>query len=336
MIKAILQKLALRKDLTEEEAEGAFDELIKDPEPIDIATFLTLLKSKGEKGPEIAGIVKSLKKMMIRIPIDFPVLDIVGTGGDGASTVNISTGSAILAASCGVTIAKHGNRSISSLCGSADIVECLGLDLVSDPELIKRQLKDVGITFLFAPHFNPVMKLFHPVRQRVGFRTVMNMIGPLLNPTEAEYLMIGVWDESLLEMFANALVNLRIKKGIVFSGNGLDELSTLGTTKALYVEGGSVHPLFIDPETFGFKIGDLEGLKGGAPEENKRLLLETLNGKEGPLADTLVLNAGTALWLYGKVKSIEEGVETANAALHDKLAAKKLNQWICFEKSNVG
>ncbi len=336
MIKGILQKLALKQDLTEEEAEEAFDELINDPEPVDIATFLTLLKSKGEKWPEIVGIVRALRKKMIKIELDLPLLDIVGTGGDGAATVNISTGSAILAASCGVFIAKHGNRSISSLCGSADLIECLGIDLVKDPELIKKQIVDLGIAFLFAPHFNPVMKMFHPIRQRVGFRTVMNILGPLLNPAEAEYLMVGVWDESLIEVIAKALLTLNIKKGIVFSGNTLDELSTVGKTKALYIEEGSIRPFIFDPEQLGFKLSPLESLRGGSPEENKKLLLETLDGKEGPIADTLVLNAGAALWLYGKVGTLQEGIDLARTVLAEKMAAEKLNQWIQFEKSNVG
>lgn len=332
-ITKLLEKLLNKEDLSQKEISLAFEQLMKDPDPIDIASFLLLLKIKGETGEEMAGIADAIQKFMEYVEVDKPLLDIVGTGGDGLSTVNISTGASIVAASCGAVIAKHGNRSVSSRCGSADLVEALGINLEEDHERIRRELDEVGIAFLFAPHFSPVMKVFLPVRKRLGIKTVLNLLGPLLNPAKAEYRMVGVWDASLIEKMANALKNMKIRRAFVFHGQGMDEISTLGISEGLFLDEGKLTRLIIDPFEYGFKKANVKDLQGGEVEENKYLLLEALKGKEGAIADTLALNAGVALWIYGIAPSIREGVILSLNALKNGKAKQKLEDWIHFEKA---
>lgn len=311
----------------------SFEELILDPDPVDIAAFLILLKAKGETGEEIAGIAEAIQKSMRFIKVDKPLLDIVGTGGDGLSTVNISTGASIVAASCGAVIAKHGNRSVSSRCGSADLIESLGINLEEDHERIKRELEEIGIAFLYAPNFSQVMKVFLPVRKRLGIRTVLNLLGPLLNPAKAEYRMVGVWDAALIEKMANALKNMNVKRAFVFHGAGLDEISTLGPTEGLYLEEGKLRRLIINPQEYGLKKAEIKELQGGEINENKMLLQKALKGEEGAIADTLALNSGIALWIYGIVENIDDGVKLSLDALKKGKANLKLEEWVHFEKA---
>ncbi|MFN4173882.1 MAG: anthranilate phosphoribosyltransferase [Parachlamydiaceae bacterium] len=335
-ITKLLEKLLNKEDLSFEEISKGFEQLMKDPDPVDIAAFLLLLKSKGETGEEMAGIASAIQKSMDYVEVDRPLLDIVGTGGDGLSTVNISTGAAIVAASCGAVVAKHGNRSVSSRCGSADLVEALGINLEEDHDRIKRELDEVGIAFLYAPRFSPAMKVFLPIRKRLGLRTVLNLLGPLLNPAKAEYRMVGVWDASLIDKMAKALQQMSIKKAYIFHGEGLDEISTVGMTEGLYLdEYGKLSRLIIDPSEFGFKKAIIQDLQGGDVEENKSLLIEAIKGKEGAIQDTLALNAGVGLWIYGIAPTIEEGIKSSLNAIKTGKAEKKLKEWIHFEKAII-
>lgn len=333
-IKKLFEKLLNKEDLSLEEMSSSFEALMKDPDPVDIAAFLLLMKIKGETGEEMAGIASAIQKSMEYVKGDKPLLDIVGTGGDGLSTVNISTGSAIVAASCGAVIAKHGNRSVSSRCGSADLVEALGINLEEDRDRIIRELNEIGIAFLYAPRFSPVMKVFLPVRKRLGIRTVLNLLGPLLNPAKAEYRMVGVWDASLIEKMAHALKNMNVRRAYIFHGEGLDEISTLGLVEGLYLnEEGRFKRLIIDPLDYGFNKASIKDLQGGNVEENKTLLVDAIKGKEGAILDTLALNAGVGLWIYGIVPSISEGVKMSLNAIRSGKAEQKLKEWIHFEKA---
>jgi anthranilate phosphoribosyltransferase len=330
MIKKVLDKLLLGHDLTRQEVLDTMQRFSLSPDPVEITAFLILLKVKGEKSLEIAALSEFLASQMIRINCTKPLLDIVGTGGDGASTINISTGAAILASSCGITIAKHGSRAVSSKCGSADLIEKLGIPLEQSKESIERSLETINVAFMFAPQFHPVMKTFLPIRQKLGFRTVFNLLGPLLNPAKAEYLIVGVWEESLIDTIASALKLNHVKRALVMHGCALDEISTLGTASGLFLNNDQIDPIEINPSDYGFATAKLVDLQGGSPDVNKELLLEALSGKKGAIGDTLVLNAGIALWLYEKTDSISQGIEIAQDNLQKGRALEKLTDWIHF------
>lgn len=328
-----IEKLLRSENLSEVDVFNAMVQLETDPDPADIAAFLMLLKQKGETHEEIKGMVDFLKTKMIAIRSPGPALDIVGTGGDGANTVNISTGSAILAAACGLLVAKHGNRSVSSRCGAADVIEACGIPLTDSAKAIEHSLLDVGIAFMFAPHFNPALKKFQAVRKRLGVRTIFNLLGPLLNPASAHYLLLGTWDNSLVDKMANALrLDTNIQRAIVFHGCGIDELSTLGPSNAILIDNGNIQSIAIDPEKLGFRKSTLKELEGGDAGLNKQLLVEALTGKKSAISDTLILNAGVALWLCGQATDIKEGVEAASRALMEGKGINKLNEWATHAK----
>ncbi|MFT4551564.1 MAG: anthranilate phosphoribosyltransferase [Chlamydiales bacterium] len=332
MLDKSIEKLIRRKTLSSLEASLSLEEILETADPVKAAAFLVLLRSKGEKACEVEGIVRTMQKHMLKITPKRDVLDIVGTGGDGASTVNISTGAAILGAACGVPIAKHGNRSVSSKCGSGDILESLGVEINMIPELIEKCIEEVGIAFLFAPNYHPAMKVVGPIRKSLGIRTVFNMLGPLLNPCQAPYLMIGVWDESLVSLLADVLSRLNVKRALVFHGCGLDELSPIGPASAILVEGESMQEMHIDPESLGVSPCTLEDLQGGDPSKNRSLLLSVFEGKRGAIADALILNAGVGLWVYGQAESIEAGLQLARQKLEDGTALGVLQKWVKFSQ----
>ncbi|MCH9613821.1 MAG: Anthranilate phosphoribosyltransferase [Chlamydiia bacterium] len=309
-----LKKLMRGVDLTEKECEEAVYAMCKGEEPVRSGAFLALLHKKGESAEELYGFAKAMRELMIPFEVKGETLDIVGTGGDGANTVNISTASALLAASCGVKVAKHGNRASSSKCGSADLLEALDYDFDTPTR--------GDFTFLFAPKFHPAMKEIAPVRKKLGIRTVFNLIGPLVNPTKPTYTLMGVATNDLLENMASVLQKFGTKRSLVFHGNGLDELSTLGPCDVIEVTKTEKKRYRIDPSEYGFKKGTIEELKGGDASLNIKLLKEALTGKEGAIFDTLVLNAGVAVYVYGKAASIEEGIALA------KKAAKDGSAWI--------
>ena len=212
VLKQTIEKLIFREDLTKEESSLAIHEALGDANPFQTAAFLVLMRAKGETVEEIQGVIEAMRSLMVRVPLSCPVLDIVGTGGDGAHTLNISTASAILAASCGVEIAKHGNRSVSSLAGSADVLEAVGVDIHQTPEQIKRCIEEIGIGFMFAPDFHPALKDLKEIRKGLSVRTLFNIIGPLLNPAGAEHLMLGVFSEDLMEIAADLLLRLKSRR----------------------------------------------------------------------------------------------------------------------------
>jgi anthranilate phosphoribosyltransferase len=328
-MKTYLQNLFTKPNLSQEEAESAMDTILKDASPEEIAAFLSIVKYRGEKPEEVAGFVHSLQKKALSLTLPYPVLDIVGTGGDLASTVNISTGSAILAAACGIPIAKHGNRSVSSKSGSADVLEVLGINIEMSKEEIEQCLKEVNIAFLYAPSFHPSLKKISPIRKSLKIPTVFNLLGPLLNPARAEYALIGVAHPSALELISDAALQIgTIKRGLIFHGSGLDELTPLGPIIAYEIKNGKKRRLKIDPRKLGFSPCTLKDLQGGDSVTNAYLLKEALSGKKGAIADALAFNVGAALKVFGKVSSIKKGVQIAQEVLKNGSALKLLEKWI--------
>lgn len=288
----MLDKLIQGKALTAEETCDAVCSLLNDP--VKMAGFLTLLKTKGETVSEILGFVRAMRSQMRTLKVDHPVLDIVGTGGDLAGTVNISTGAALLAARCGVPIVKHGNRAVSSQCGSADVLEVLGVDIKN-------------FTFCFAPDYHPAMKQMRPIRNALKMPTAFNLIGPLLNPAGTDHLQIGVYKPELVPILAEVLFQLGTKRSLIYSGHGIDELSCIGATEAILVTEKGLEKILIDPEALGLQLCTLADLKGGDAKRNA----EILRNPPRAVLETLILNAGVALFLYGKAHTIAEGVRIA-------------------------
>jgi anthranilate phosphoribosyltransferase len=302
-----------KNHLSAAECAQAFQEMLH--EPIQMGAFLALLRAKGETVDEILGLVMAMRSQMVSLHLDRPVLDIVGTGGDQAGTVNISTASALIAARCGVPVVKHGNRSVSSLSGSADVLEAMGYKIHQTPQEIQESLKKTGFGFCFAPDYHPAMRLVRPVRNALKFPTVFNLIGPLLNPAGTDYLQIGVYKPELVPIMAEVLFKLGTKRSLVYAGHGIDELSCIGPTEAILVTDKGLEPLRIDPEKVGLKKCTLEDLKGGDPKTNARLL----QNPPPRIRDTLILNVAVALFLYGPARSIEEGVRIARRKLRKSL-----------------
>lgn len=329
MLKSYLQLLMDKPFLTKDEAEGAMTIILNETDSHQTAAFLAILKYRGETPGEVAGMVAALQKKALPVNFHSPVLDIVGTGGDLANTVNISTGSAILAAACGIPIAKHGNRSASSRSGSADVLEELGIDLEPPPEQLTHYLQEVGIAFMFAPTYHPSLRKLAPVRKGLKLPTVFNILGPLLNPAKAEYALIGVANESALELMGQVILQLGEKKrALLFHGNGLDELTTLGKMIAYDIQNGQMSRLEIDPASLGFSSCSLEELQGGDAKLNASILKKAFEGQRSAVADALIFNAGAAIWIFGKAPTLEEGVGIARGNLLEGKALILLEKWI--------
>lgn len=328
-----LNRLLRQETLTVDEADHATELMIQIPASPQNAALLALLKSRGETAQEVAGIVRALLRYAKTIKLPYPVLDLVGTGGDGAHTVNISTGAAILTAACGVRVAKHGNRSVSSRCGSADVLEALGVSIEMAPDILRQSIKEVGIGFLFAPYYHPAFKELSPMRRGLKIPTVFNMLGPLINPAQPDFALIGVANDLLLRRMMEVLPRLENKsRTLLFHGHGLDELSPLGPVTAFEISPHGTREVQIDPAKLGIPRCSLEDLKGGEPAHNATLLLRTFSGERGAIADALILNAGVALAVANHSSSIEEGVEIARSHLRQGKALETLEKWIKFSK----
>lgn len=333
MLKTYLQLLMDKHYLTRDEAEVAMTIILSETDPHQTAAFLAILKYRGETPGEVAGMVAALQKKALPVNLHSPVLDVVGTGGDLANTVNISTGSAILAAACGIPIAKHGNRSVSSRSGSADVLEELGIDLEASPEQLTHYLQEVGIAFMFAPTYHPSLKKLASIRKGLKLPTVFNILGPLLNPAKAEYALIGVANESTLELMSQVILQLENKKRtLLFYGSGLDELTTLGKIIAYDIQNGQMNRLEIDPTSLGFSSCSLEELQGGDAQLNASILKKVFAGQQGAVADALIFNAGAAIWIFGKTTTLGEGIQVAQKALKEGKALKVLEKWVALSK----
>jgi len=312
MLKPLIEKLMRREDLSADEIRGAVRAIIAGASREQTAAFLVLLHTKGETPEELQGLVEAMCADMKSVKTDFPVLDIAGTGGDNANTVNISTASSLLAAACGAKVVKHGNRSVSSQCGSADLLEALGVKLDSTPDEIKDDLNKKGFAFCFAPHFHPSMNALKDIRNALGVRTSFNLMGPLMNPANAQHLLLGVFSPDYLELYADTLLKLGVKHAMVVHSCGLDELSLLGPSHVIEINDGKKVKKTLDPKDFGFQYCELKDIQGGEVQVNKRFIENALRGEPGPIADTIILNTGAALYVADLVASIEAGIQLAS------------------------
>jgi len=318
-LQSAIRKLAAGESLSNDEARDAF-ELVMNGEasPVQVSALLIGMRVKGETAAEVAGVVQAMRAAMVRLPADSPeeLVDTCGTGGGTVHTFNVSTAAALLAAGAGLRVAKHGNRSFTSQCGSADVLEALGVKIDVPVETMERALRDAGIVFMFAPLMHPAMRHVGPVRRELAIPTVMNIVGPLANPAMAGRQVVGVADERRVPLLAGALKTLGTRHALVVHGTGMDEISPLATTRVIEIRDGNVSEWTIEPERFGYTGLHAEDLAGGPPEANARVVLEVLGGAKNRAArGAVVLNAGAALYVGGRAPKLEQGIEIAEQAL---------------------
>ena len=310
-----IQALAKGQNLTVEESYLAATALLGDVEPVLAGSFLSLLHAKGETADELLGFHRALTGSSRKIQIDKPFIDIVGTGGDKAGTLNISTGGSLLVAACGVPVIKHGNRAVSSSCGSADVLAELGVNLNLSDEDVHHAIDNNQFAFLFAPNFYPVLRKLNEVRRKLATPTIFNLMGPLLNPAGRHHIILGVYQAKYVPVIAEALFKLGTTRSLVFHGNGLDELSCLDNLHAKLVTHDSIEDININLKELNLSQSQLSDLAGGDRMYNAQMLIKTLNGTKTGISDSLALNAGAALWVYGSVENLFDGVKLAQARL---------------------
>ena len=347
MIKECISKVVVGKDLTEAEMEKAMDEIMSgEATPAQIGAFITALRIKGETVDEITGAARTMRAKASKIHVgnnlvnidrddinveEETILDIVGTGGDGTRTFNVSTTTAFVAAGAGVRVAKHGNRAVSSMCGSADVLENLGVNLDLSPENVERCVNEVGIGFLFAPIFHGAMKYAAGPRKEIGIRSIFNLLGPVTNPAGASALVLGVYDMNLTETIALVLKKLGTKEAYVVCGEGtFDEISICGPTKVSHLKNDEVNTFTMSPEEFGFKVSPVQDIVGGDAAENAHIVKDVLDGEQGPKRDMVLLNAAAAFVVAGLSKDFNEGIKLGEDVIDSGKAREKLNKLIEF------
>lgn len=329
MIKDAISKIVKNQDLSEAETIEVMNEIMTGvASPAQIGAFITALRIKGETVDEITGAARVMREKATKIDAKGKkVVDTCGTGGDEAMTFNISTAAAFVAAGAGLTVAKHGNRSVSSRSGSADVLKALGVNIEANITKVEECLNAIGIGFLFAPMLHGAMKYAAPVRKEIGIRTIFNILGPLTNPAGARCQIIGVYDDSLTDILGKVLANLGSEHAFVVRGeDGLDEITLTTETKVTELKSGTLRTYRIKPEDFGFKRCRPEDLKGGDPEKNAEIILGILKGKKGPQQDIVLLNAAAAIAAGGMANSIEEGIAAARGSIDSGAALEKLNK----------
>ena len=327
-LKGILAKLSEGNDLTKDEAMYTQDMILTgQATEAQIACILTALKMKGETLDEITGFAAVLRDKANTISPDVDnYVDLVGTGGDCTYSFNISTTSAFVVAASGLPVAKHGNRSISSKSGAGDVLEALGVNIAADPDAVKKCVEEVGIGFMFAPHFNPAMKYVGKVRKDLGFRTIFNILGPLSNPSRAKAMVVGVYTSKLTDVIAKAMMNIGVERAFVVSGcDNMDEITLTGGTTISEIKDGRVNTFTVTPEQFGFKRCGLDELQGGDGTVNAGITKDILSGKEkGAKRDIVLLNAGATLYVGGMADSIQAGIRLAQETIDSGKALKTL------------
>ncbi len=330
MIREAIQKLVRKEDLTYEMAKEVMNEIMSgEASEVQKSAYLTALSMKGETIDEITASAEEMRNHCIKLLHDREVLEIVGTGGDGSNSFNISTTSSIVIAAGGVPVAKHGNRAASSKSGAADVLEALGVNITVPPEKSADILNKIGICFLFAQNYHIAMKYVGPVRKELGIRTIFNILGPLANPAGANMQVMGVYEEALIEPLARVLSNLGVKKAMVVYGQDkLDEISLSAPTSVCEIHNGEFRSYVMEPEQFGFIKGKKEDLVGGTPVENAAITKSILNGEKGPQRNSVVMNAGAALYVSGKCQTVEEGVRLAEDLIDSGKAKEKLKEFI--------
>lgn len=329
MIESAIQQLLAGEPLSAPEIEAVAGRMMAgEATPVQMAAFLTALRMRGERIADVVAFARVLRERAraFNRP-DGVVVDTCGTGGDHLGTFNISTAAALVAAGAGVRVAKHGNRSSTSKCGSADVLQELGVRLDAPPEVMERALATAGICFLFAQHYHQSMRHVAPVRRELPFRTVFNLVGPLANPARTSRQLIGVFEPGLVEVYAMALAELGCERGMVVHGEeGLDEISITGGTTFAEVRDGALTTGRLTPEEFGMTPGTIDDIRGGDAAVNARIILDVLGGEAGPRADIVALNAGAALLVAGAVPDMASGVAAARASLRSGAAMRALEQ----------
>lgn len=340
MIREMTSDLIDKKNLTLSQMQQVVEEIMGGAvTPAQIAAFLIALRIKGETVEEISGAALAMRKFVKRIRTDAGVvLDTCGTGADRALTFNISTISAFVAVGCGLLVAKHGNRAVSSHCGSADLLEELGVNINIDEKKVEECIKEIGIGFLFAPNLHPAMKCVAGVRRELGLRTIFNLLGPLTNPAFATHQLLGVYDLGLLKTMARVLRNLKVIHALVVHGlDGLDEITTCGPTAVCELKFGRVRSYKISPRDFGIEKANLKDLEGGDAKTNAEIAREILQGKKGRKRDIVLLNSGCAIYAADKANTIKEGIELARESIDSGAALRKLEELRQFtnQSSNI-
>lgn len=340
-MKHYLQRVMNRESLTEAEmlevSRTFFTNSVTDSE---LAAFITALKLKGESVDEIVGLVKAVREQTLKFSHVAGCIDNCGTGGDGSHSFNISSTSAFVLAGAGIPVAKHGNRSVSSKTGSADVLEHLGIHLNVTPEQNEQQLKEIGITFLFAQHVQPKMGRIMKVRRELGIPTIFNLIGPLTNPIELETQVLGIYRRDFTELFAESLKRLGRKRAVVLNGaGGMDEASLQGDNELVILEDGNIRKINLHPEEVNLSVYSNEATRGGDAKENADILLNVLKGEKGAYKDTVLLNAGIGIYAAGKADNIEGGIELARNSIESGAALSKLEQLVAnsslYEKAGI-
>jgi anthranilate phosphoribosyltransferase len=333
MIKEAIVKIVNKEDLTYDEAYTVMNEIMSgETTPTQNAAFLAALSTKSAKAEttdEIAGCAAAMRDNATKVDTGMDIFEIVGTGGDNAQSFNISTTSALVAAAGGMKVAKHGNRAASSLCGTADCLEALGVNIQQSPNRCVELLKEAGMCFFFAQKYHTSMKYVGPIRKELGFRTVFNILGPLTNPGSPKMQLLGVYDEYLVEPLAQVLINLGVKRGMVVYGKDkLDEISMSAPTAVCEFKDGWFKSYTIAPEDFGFERCTKDDLKGGTPEENAKITREILGGAKGHKRNAVLMNAGAALYIGGKAETLKDGIALAAEIIDSGKALETLDKLI--------
>lgn len=330
MIKEAILKLANKEDIGYEMAKGVMKEIMDgEASEVQKSSYLTALSMKGETIEEITGSAEEMRAHCVKLLHDQEVLEIVGTGGDGSNSFNISTTSSLVIAAAGVPVAKHGNRAASSKCGAADCLEALGVNITIPPEKSTELLEKINICFLFAQNYHISMKYVGPVRKELGIRTIFNILGPLANPAGATLQVMGVYDESLVKPLAQVLSNLGVTRALVVYGQDkLDEISMCAPTTVCEINNKDFKDYVIEPEQFGYKKCEKDALVGGTPEENAAITRAILDGEKSPRRDAVCMNAGAALYVAGKAESLEAGVALAEELIDSGKAKEKLEEFV--------
>lgn len=332
MIKEAIEKIVSKKDLTYQEAYDVMNEIMNgETSQIQNAAYLSALSTKSTKAEtidEISGSAAAMRDHALTVTHDMDVLDIVGTGGDHAHSINISTTAAMIIAAAGIKVAKHGNRAASSKCGAADCLEALGVNLDQSPQKVVQELKEIGLCFMFAQKYHSSMKYVGAIRKELGIRTVFNILGPLTNPAHPNHMILGVYDEYLLEPLAKVMLSLGVKAGMVIYGQDcLDEFSLSAPTSVCEFRDGWFRRYEVTPEEFGFTRCQKADIRGGDPAENAQVTRDILNGATGSKTDIVLLNAGAAIYVGGKADSIKAGIEKARELITSGAAKKKLEEF---------
>ena len=339
MIQQALPQLLDGHDLTREEARGVMGVVMAgEATPAQIAGFLVALRAKGETAPEIAGCAEAMRAHVLAVrPQRDDLVDTAGTGGDGARTINISTAAALVAAAAGAAVAKHGNRAVSSACGSADVLEALGFTLEQEPARIAQSIDELGFGFLFAPSHHPAMRHAAPVRKELATRTVFNVLGPLTNPAGARAQVVGVYSEHLVRTIADVLAQLGARRAYVVHGaGGIDELSPVGPNLVAEVVAGTVRERTLDPEVeLGVPRCSVDELRGGTPAENAAAVRSVFEGANGGRRSAILLNAAGAIAAAGHAEDLREGLELARETVDSGAAVERLEQLVAFSRQTV-